>query len=626
MALDLYRSETGRTRQVMRGLRRREFLPVRDFDYYIDRLTVVQNGFGDQIVVGQGRDVRGVPHPLGSGATVRYDYRIVDSLRLQVPTLPSPVRVYEVEVRPKEADLPGFVGSVFLEADAGGLVRMDFTFTPASYVDPRTDRVTVRLEHALWEEAFWLPYRQTVEVRRETPELDLPVGSVIRAKLEVTGYDFEPELEDDFFRGASVVRLPYGAADSAVFSGGLADRMAEEGLSPIGLAEVEAEARASARALAASGLPRLRLYADGASSVVRVNAAEGVRMGIGASYWSSADVRLEAMGGYGTWSRKGSGTVRGRWDFGGGRAASGRLAEGRVSATVEAFGRQLRDAGHRPVAAGVVNTVAALARQWDYSDPYFASGARATVARRWSDGGTAWVAGFGERHAGAAESWFEREWPDRREHPAAGDGDLDGRRTPPPRPLRRADDGVLAGIEAGWSRKWGGSGAWGVQLAANGTAGRWEGSGTATLAARLVGHVAAGDYSRRASAWLEAGRSWGAVPRQRLFFVGGRGTLPGHRFREYGGRALLLAQAEASASLVTGWLAVRALAGAGATGNAAEAAGRKGSVAATGGLLGYAGVGLATLHEIVRVDGAWGLPRGRFELVVSVAPWLRPYL
>ena len=621
VALDLYRSDSGRTRQVMRALRRREFLPVRDFDYYIDRLTVVQDGFGDQIVVGEGRDVRGVPHPLSPGAEAHYRYRIVDSLQVRVPTLPSPVRVYEVEVRPRDDGRPAFVGSVFLEARTGGLVRMDFTFTRAAYVDPRNDRVTVRLEHALWEGRHWLPYRQTVEVRRETPALDLPVGSVIRAKLEVSEYDFDAELGADFFRGPAVVRIPYGSADSAAFRTGLADRMAEEGLSPVSMAALEAEARCLARARLTSALPPVRLYADGVSSVLRANAAEGVHLGLGASFVPSGATRLEALAGYGTWNRKPSGSLRAQWRSG------WSLAGGPVAATAEAFGRQLRDAGPRPGASGVVGTVAALGWEQDYSDPFFASGGRMGLTWQGTDGSAASLMGFGERHVGASESWFERERSGTPARQARADRPtllVPGRGAV--QPARQAVGGTLWGVEAEYSRRWGGSGAWGTQVGARGVAGRWNGVGTATLTVRFEGRTAAADLSRWASASVEAGRSWGAAPPQLLFYLGGRGTLPGHPFREYGGRGFVLARGEASTTLIPGWLALRGLAGAGAAGMATNDSLREWGADATGGIRGYVGMGFATLHELARIDGAWGFPDGRFEVVVSVASWLRPYL
>ena len=152
VAVDVYRSADGRTRQDIRALRRQEFLPVQDFRYYIDRLTAVQNGFGNRISIGEGRDVRDVPHPLGSQGEDTYRFRMTDSIRISAPTLPRPVTVHEIEVQPRDEGLPGFTGSVFVESRTGALVRMVFTFTPASYVDPRSDRITVRLEHARWTE------------------------------------------------------------------------------------------------------------------------------------------------------------------------------------------------------------------------------------------------------------------------------------------------------------------------------------------------------------------------------------------------------------------------------------------------------------------------------------------
>ena len=248
VALDLFQDDSGRTGQVMRGRRRKQFLPVRDFEYYIDRLTAVQNGFGDRIAVGEGMDVRDVPHPLSGVGEAHYRYRLAGLVQLRVPSLPSPVRVREVEVRPRDPARPAFVGSVFLESATGGLVGMAFSFTPASYVDPRVDRVAIRLDHALWQDRFWLPYRQSVEVRREVPRLDLPVGAVIRAKLEVTEYDFEwdaggARADEGFSPGSPVARTPYGAAPAGQFNVGLTERMADEGLVPVSPAAVEAEAR-----------------------------------------------------------------------------------------------------------------------------------------------------------------------------------------------------------------------------------------------------------------------------------------------------------------------------------------------------------------------------------------------
>ena len=596
VAVDLYQDSRGRGRQIIRGLRRRELLPIEDFRYYIDRLTAVQNGFGDRIAIGEGRDVRDVPHPLGSDGETTYHYRVVDSIRVSVPTLPAPLRVHEVEVMPRREDRPGFLGSVFLEAETGALVRMAFSFTPASYVDPRTDRITVRLEHSLWEESLWLPYRQVVEVRREVPELDLPVGTVIRATLEVSDYEFNPELQPGFFQGPALLVSSYGAADSTVFRDGLMDRMADEGLSPVSLAQVEAEARRAARAQLVSGLPRVRVYADRVSSVLRANRAEGVYLGLGGSYAPRESVKVDVLPGYGIGGGTLAGRLRGRW-----------IAGEAATATVDLYRHQLRDAGPLAGASGAVNTLSTLFRDLDYTDPWFASGASVELDRTLGESAGVRVGAVLEEMSGP--------------EPIDAFGAAAVRR-----PLRPADEGMFGAIRMGVVRRWGRLGEWEGELALDGTAGRWNSGGNATLLGRIEASRIPRDLSGNTSLSLEAGMAWGSLPRQHHFLLGGRGTLPGHDFRAYGGRRFVLARGETTRVLAPGWLSVRLLAGAGAVGATPAPLAEGWEVEGTGRLRGYGGAGMATLHDLIRVDGVWGMPDGAFELVFSVSPVLRPYL
>src|SRR5690606_31697233 len=102
--------------------------------------------------------------------------------------------VHEIEVRPKNPDEPAIIGSIFLEAASAALVRMTFTFTPSSYIDPRLDFINVALENGLWAGRYWLPYEQRLEIRREIPELDLPFGTVIRTRMRVGNYRFNEEV------------------------------------------------------------------------------------------------------------------------------------------------------------------------------------------------------------------------------------------------------------------------------------------------------------------------------------------------------------------------------------------------------------------------------------------------
>ncbi len=606
VAVGLYQSPTGQRRQIIRGQRKRELLPVRDFRYYIDRLTAVQNGFGDLITIGEGRDVRDAPHPLGSRGEESYHFRVTDSIRVSMAGRPEPLRVYEIEVRPRREELPGISGSIFLEAERGALVRMIFGFTPASYVDRRTDRITVHLEHRIWENRFWLPHRQVVEVRREMPELDLPVGTVIRANLEVVEYEFDPALEPDFFAGAPSGGLsvappplrphPAAGADSTLFRTGLMDRLAEEGLVPVPLAEIESEARRAARASLVSGLPRVRLYADRFSSVLRVNRAEGVHFGLGASFAPREATRLNALAGFATADRAPTGWVGLRW----------------IASEVTTLGariqhRDLRDAGPFAAAADMVNSISTLSGGRDYSDPWFETGARTWLDRT-----------IGEAvslRAGLAVVRMTRPGS-----PVAFAGADSGAW------IRPAAEGVLARATGGMTRRGGGEGRWQHEVGVRGGLGRFESAWHGEVALHLAGTLSSADLSSALSLSLAAGLAGGTLPRQHHFLMGGRGTLPGHPFRAYGGRRFLLVRGEARRAIVPRWLSARLVAGVGAVGSTPTDLADAWNVRATDGLPGYAGVGLAALHELLRIDGVWGFPDGAFELVFSVDPWLRPFL
>lgn len=598
VAVDVYRSDQGRSRQVVRAQRRKELLPVRDFEYYLDRLTVVQDGYAEEIRIGQGLDVRGVLHPLGRGAEQVYRYRLADSVIVRMPLADDPVRVYEIEVRPRREDQPGFVGSLFVESETGALARMEFGFTPAAYVDLRSDYVRVVLEHALWDAGYWLPYRQQIEVRREHPSLDLPFGSVIRAVLEVASYDFEPDVPPDFFGGPAVSFAPLGEADEE-FDGGLMDQMAAEGLAPVRWARLESEARRIARDRLASRLPSLRLYADRFSSVLRANRSEGLRLGAGAAFapggtWPRLQLLAGVSGLAGQGARRPSAAARGEW-----------RRNGRPIAA-EAYARQLRDLGPRSGAPGLVNTVAVLFGR-DFSDPYFAHGARAAVEFGLGQGFGGRAAAIVEKHAAAGQ--------------ALRNGGLERRAF---RPVRAAEEGVLTGAEAAVERSWGGRGTWGARAELQAAAGAWEGRGLGELRGKMEARAADAEMDWQFAGRLEAGAAWGAVPVQRLFFLGGAGTLPGHAFRRYAGMRFVLADMEASRAVVSGWLSVRLVAGAGAVGGAAAVDGWR--LRPAGGLRAYAGAGLGLLRDLVRTDCAWGAPGGRFELVVSASPSIAAFL
>ena len=131
LALEVLWQAPDQVKQRIVGWRDEKSLPT-NINYHLDHLTVVQENFGDEIRLGDGDEVRGVPHPAAQGAERFYEYRLTDSLTLRLPGTAEPVRVYELQVRPRDPSLPALVGSVFVDRRAGDIVRMDFTFTAAA--------------------------------------------------------------------------------------------------------------------------------------------------------------------------------------------------------------------------------------------------------------------------------------------------------------------------------------------------------------------------------------------------------------------------------------------------------------------------------------------------------------
>ena len=159
-----------------------------------------------------------------------------------------------------------------------------------------------------------------------------------------------------------------------------------------------------------------------------------------------------------------------------------------------------------------------------------------------------------------------------------------------PRPLHPVGEGAFASGAGGLTMRWASVPAWSVETSLTGTVGRWDGEGSATVAARVEARLANQDITRKASLAVEAGAIRGTLPDQLHFFLGGRGTLPGHPFRPYGGRRFVLARGQASLSVAPTWLTARLVAGAGAVGATPGPSPTNGRCP-TDGLRGYLGPG-----------------------------------
>ncbi len=592
VALDVFWRAPGDTRQRIVGLRDEKSLPT-NIRYHLDHLTVVQDEFGDRIRLGDGDEVESVLHPVGLGAEVAYDFRLADSLTLEFGGGRDPVRVYELEVRPRKLDQPGFVGSVYLDRATASIVRMNFTFTPSSYVDPYLDYIRISLDNGLWLGRYWLPYRQEVELRRELPQLDFLAGSVIRGRFEIRDYVFNEDLPEALFAGRTVLAAPEAERRNFPFEEAIFAGLEEEGLDPSSsMEELTAQVRQIVQSRSLTGLRPARLYWASISDGLRYNRAEGLYVGAGTSTRLPLGLTMRAHGG---WSvGRGDLSARTEWSGATPDAATRLVAEWRMP----------RDIGPVAPSSGLFNSLASLAGE-DWSDLFFSSGVR-LLHRVGPRGGV---------HAEVSLSW--------QDHRSAS---------------ARVDDsgGIfrpVLPIEPGIVRSWGlalqvPSGPWSIHTTARLAGSRLNGRGW------LSGEVVAGWAQRAEWADLDvavtarAGGSQGDPPPQAYMLLGGRGTLPGHSHRELVGNRYWLTEARLGHALRTPWLGVHATAALGQAFIAGPDTLPPGWVGlASAGVRGSVGLGVDLFWNVLTVDVAHGLgPGGDWALLVGVNPRFHPWL
>ncbi len=627
VALLLYWGRPNRTKQIIRGMRSEEQFPIKDFRYYLDRYTVIQNGFGDVIRVGEGRDVRNVPHPLSPGADSVYDYRLVDSTTIRLPGQPEPIRVYEIQVRPQDFGRPAIIGSLFVERSRSDLVRLAFTFTPSAYIDPRNQRVEIMLENALWEGKYWLPREQRLLVRREIPELDIGLGTVIRAALRVKDYTLNPDLPPDFFTGRPVVlgETPRQLAQYP-FEKGLYEGYEDVGLAPgtnpgsLDDVDVHAIAGRILRQRYLGGLSRVRPYAPAVSSILRYDRSEGLVTGAGVS----VALGRTQLHGYGAraWGDEALIATIG-W-----RSAP----PGVPGWSLDAYRRRPLDLGLRPGAAGVTATASALATGEDYRDIARSTGG--TVTRSW-----------GQPARGRLSLAAGAEWQDPYEQ-AATTPPLD--RTGRFRPAAPVTPGVRLLLSGDYERELD-AGPFQLRVHPRIEAGEWSPDPGRSNAAPEEGAFGralvdaeatwrSDRYSDAVRVRATAAAAFGATPPQQQWLLGGRNTLPGYDFHAFVGERAIVLDVAGWRTVVPHWLQLRALAAAGWAGpgsasfapHLAEEGLEPWTPRATGGIAASVGVGLGSIDGIVRLD--YAVPIGAHAdgragtLIFSVDPRLWSFL
>ena len=349
------------SKQRILGRRDTLLLPT-DIAYHRDHLGIVQNNFPAIIRLGEGDEVRDVPHPLSPTGLEAYDFAITDSLPLNLPG--RTIVLYEVKVRPKNDRQPRIIGAVYIDRDDAQVVRMAFNFTRAAFLDAALEDLFVIIENSLVNGRFWLPRQQQIEIRRGGTWLDYPIRGIIRGRWVIGDYAVNTGFSPSIFTGPEIVLAPRAERDTLHFGGRILDSLPPDVrvVTDAEVRRVQEEARALVRAQALRRPQSVTLSALGVSDFARFDRAEGLAFGGGIASRFGRGFGLEVRGRYGIDDREGKGSGAVSW-------RSPRWG-------VRLFGqRDFRDAGDVQERSRLVNSIAAQEFGADATDPYGVQGA-----------------------------------------------------------------------------------------------------------------------------------------------------------------------------------------------------------------------------------------------------------
>jgi hypothetical protein len=507
--VEVYWQAPDRSKQVVLGWRDGAFLPT-DIEYHRDHLGIVTNNFGDVIRIGEGDEVRDAIHPLSRAGPSAYQYALGDSLTIRAGG--GEITVRQVQVRPRSFALPLVVGTLYLDSETAELVRFRFSFTPAAYLDRQLEDITIVLENGRFENRWWLPYRQEIEIRRRASYFDFPARGIIRGRWEITDYDLNAGVPAGVLAGPAIGGLRKPGADDSTWGAPLAAAIAEVA-PPVNRQDMEAlrveiERIAGSRAL--GGLPTNRLAIGSLSDLARLNRVQGLALGFGGVLGiRGSRLQLRPQIGYGTSDHRVTG----------GLAVLAGSGATQLSLTAE---RRIRDFSELPVISPALNSLLSQEAGDDYGDYVLSNGVIAGVRHR-----------LGGRTSVSLELGLEES-----ESVAVGSSPANGSYRPNP-PLGA---GTFRVARVGLERS---SGGIAVRRALQGRLALEAGEGAgeylrATAEGRWVGTAGPGQLLSRV--YLGAGTA--RLPAYRSFVLGGRGTLLGEPFRAYGGRTAALAHLE----------------------------------------------------------------------------------
>lgn len=592
LEVEVYWQAPATSKQVILGWRDGRWLPT-DINYHRDHLGIVTNNFGDRIRIGEGDEVRDVPHPLAPGGPGLYDYRLTDSVRLRGHGGAMLV-VQEVEVRPRSLDSARVIGTLSLDVATGDLVRFRFSFTPSAYLDSSLEDISVSLESARVER-WWLPSRQEIEIRRRLSWFDFPARSIIRGRWEIGDYELNPVLPAEATRGPLIGGLRRPDPKSFAWSAPLEELVQDAGrpVEQRDLDRVRSEIEAIVPGRMLSGLPRARPGLASLSDLAHVNRVQGLALGVGAGFRPSGTLTVRPRIGFGTSDQRLTADLTTTWQRG--------------PATVTfAGGRRLLDLDDQPRLSTVVNSLLAQEGGRDQGDYVLLDRVRLGVEVRATRRLTLGLEGGVERgHSVETEATPARG--SYRPNPLLGDGRLGVGRFTLGYTAASLDRGAATHLSLGVE---GGTGA------AEYT--------RVNLTGDLLARAGPGGVLLR----LEGGLGSRSLPRYRSFAIGGWGTLPGEAFRAFGGSRYALGHLEFRLPVPFPALPLGSFV---STGHRLLLAPFVAAGWAGGGIAGLpwrpsrgevrpvAGLGLEWLHGLIRLEGGVSLTTGHLGVSVDVS-------
>lgn len=375
IASDIYWKAPSFSKQLIEGRRDTLVLPT-DINYHRDHLGIVQNNFPSIIRIGDGDEVRDVPHPFSAAGLHDYDFAIGDSLQIRLGD--RTLDVVQLVFRPKDQAAARAIGSAYIDRESGSVVRMAIGFTRAALRDKDLEDLSVVLESSLVDGRFWLPRRQEVEIRRTGTWLDYPARGIIRGRWEISDYDvnvpvnqvFDAGPEIEAAPGAAITRSGLVTTKNFKFSGTVLDSIPPDvqAFSSADVAKLHDEVNGLVRAQTVQRARSVALAGSSVSQFVHVDRVEGIAAGVATTIHPAPHWSLNAGAGYGfsdqQWKPHGSLTYT---------ASSG------ASVSLTGY-RALHDVSVVPERSGLINTFAAQEFGSDYTGLFSARGAAVTVA------------------------------------------------------------------------------------------------------------------------------------------------------------------------------------------------------------------------------------------------------